>query len=76
MSYSFYTFFVSERREIFAFSSRGPRATDLIAEGALAIGVEATADELIATIHSHPTVTETLREAALHAEKRAIHVKN
>ena len=54
----------------------GPRATDLIAEGALAIGVEATVDELIATIHSHPTVTETLREAALNAEKRAIHVKN
>ena len=41
----------------------GPRATDLITEGALAIGVEATLDELIATIHSHPTVTETMREA-------------
>lgn len=54
----------------------GPRATDLIAEGALAIGVEATLDELISTIHSHPTVTETMREAALHAEKRAIHTKN
>ena len=54
----------------------GPRATDLIAEGALAIRVEATLDELISTIHSHPTVTETMREAALHAEKRAIHTKN
>ena len=41
----------------------GPRATDLITEGALAIGVEATLNELIATIHSHPTVTETMREA-------------
>jgi dihydrolipoamide dehydrogenase len=54
----------------------GPRATDLIAEGALAIRLEATLDELISTIHSHPTVTETLREAALHAEKRAIHTRN
>ena len=54
----------------------GPRATDLIAEGALAIRLEATLDELITTIHSHPTVTETMREAALHAEKRAIHTKN
>ena len=54
----------------------GPRATDLIAEGALAIRLEATLDELITTIHSHPTVTETLREAALHAEKRAIHTIN
>ena len=38
--------------------------------------LEMTLDELIATIHSHPTVTETIREAALHAEKRAIHIKN
>lgn len=43
---------------------------------ALAIGGEMTLDELIATIHSHPTVTETIREAALNAEKRAIHIKN
>ena len=54
----------------------GPRATDLISEGALAIRLEATVDELISTIHSHPTVTETLREAALNFDKRAIHTKN
>ena len=54
----------------------GPRATDLISEGALAIRLEATVDELISTIHSHPTVTETLREAALNFDKRAIHMKN
>ena len=51
----------------------GPRATDLIAEGALAIGCELTVDELISTIHSHPTVTETMREAALDAEGICIH---
>ena len=54
----------------------GPRATDLISEGALALRLEATVDELISTIHSHPTVTETLREAALNFDKRAIHTKN
>ena len=54
----------------------GPRATDLIAEGALAIRLEATVDELISTIHSHPTVTETMRETALNLEKRAIHTIN
>ena len=54
----------------------GPRATDLICEGALAIRLEATVDELISTIHSHPTVTETMREAALNVEKRAIHTVN
>ena len=62
--------------EILGLHIIGPRATDLIAEGALAIGSELTADEIIAAIHSHPTVTEAVREAALHAEKRAIHAKN
>ena len=51
----------------------GPRATDLIAEGALAIGCELTVEELISTIHSHPTVTETMREAALDVEGICIH---
>ena len=54
----------------------GPRATDLIAEGALALRLEATVDELISTIHSHPTVSESVRECALNAQKRAIHIKN
>lgn len=54
----------------------GPRATDLISEGALAIRLEATTDEIISTIHSHPTVSEAVREAALHLEKRAIHTLN
>ncbi len=65
-----------EYGEILGMHIIGPRATDLIAEGALAIGEEMTLDEIIATIHSHPTVTETIREAALHAEKRAIHTPN
>lgn len=52
------------------------KTASAIAEGALAIGGEMTLDELIDTIHSHPTVTETMREAALNAEKRAIHTKN
>ncbi len=65
-----------EYGEILGMHIIGPRATDLIAEGALAIGEEMTLDEIISTIHSHPTVTESLREAALHAEKRAIHTPN
>ena len=62
--------------EILGMHIIGPRATDLIAEGALAIAGEMTLDELIATIHSHPTVTETMRKAALQAEGRAIHAAN
>lgn len=66
----------AEYGEILGMHIIGPRATDLIAEGALAIKLEATLEELITTIHSHPTVTEAMREAALQAEKRAIHTSN
>ena len=52
------------------------RATDLIEEAALAIRLEATLDELVDTIHCHPTVSEALREAALAADKRAVHIPN
>ncbi len=52
------------------------RATDLIEEAALAIKLEATLDELTGTIHCHPTVSEALREAALAADKRAVHIPN
>ena len=51
----------------------GPRATDLIAEAALALRLEATVDELITTIHAHPTVSEAIGEAALAVSGAAIH---
>ena len=51
----------------------GPQASELIAEATLAIRLEATAHDIIATIHSHPTLAETLREAALVAVGKAIH---
>lgn len=60
--------------EILGMHIIGPRATDLIAEGALAIGLKAGISDIIQTIHSHPTVTEALREAALSSEGRAIHI--
>lgn len=54
----------------------GPRATDLIAEAALAIGTGSTVEDVIATVHAHPTLAEAFREAALAVEKRAIHIPN
>lgn len=51
----------------------GPHATDLIAEAALAITNELTVDEVMATIHSHPTLSEVMQEAAYDAMGRAIH---
>lgn len=63
-------------KEILGAHIVGPRATDLIGELALAIQLEATIDEVIATIHAHPTVAEAVRESALAVEKRAIHIPN
>ena len=51
----------------------GPQASELIAEATLAMRLEATTDDVIATIHGHPTLAETFREAALVARGRAIH---
>jgi dihydrolipoamide dehydrogenase len=42
----------------------GPRASDLIAEGALAIQLGATAEDVAQTIHAHPTLPEAVMEAA------------
>ena len=42
----------------------GPGAGELIAEGALAVETALTAEDLAVTIHTHPTLSETLMEAA------------
>jgi dihydrolipoyl dehydrogenase len=42
----------------------GPGAGELIAEGALAVETAMTVEDLAATIHTHPTLSETLMEAA------------
>ena len=52
----------------------GADATEMIAELGLAISSELTLDEIHATIHAHPTLSEAVHEAALSAEGLAIHV--
>jgi dihydrolipoamide dehydrogenase len=52
----------------------GADATELIAELGLAITLEATTDELSATIHAHPTLAEMVHEAALAGEGKPIHI--
>lgn len=54
----------------------GPRATDLITEAALALRLEATVEEIVSTVHAHPTIGEAMREAALAVNKEAIHMVN
>ena len=52
----------------------GPRATDLIAEVALALNVGITAAELSHVVHAHPTLPEAIAEAALDVSGRAVHI--
>jgi dihydrolipoamide dehydrogenase len=52
----------------------GPEATELIAELGLAMRLEATYEEIEATIHAHPTLSETVHEAAGAAFGEAIHI--
>src|SRR5438046_1906905 len=54
----------------------GPRATDLIAEATLAVQKGLTLEQIDLTIHAHPTLPESLMEAALAAQGRAIHFAN
>ena len=51
----------------------GPHATDLIAEGALAIQMKATVEDLAQTIHAHPTLAEAVMEAAHKAGGAGLH---
>jgi dihydrolipoamide dehydrogenase len=52
----------------------GNDATELITEYVLAMKSEITADEIHATIHAHPTMSEALAEAAASAHNEAIHI--
>lgn len=52
----------------------GVHASDLIAEGTLALSMEATAEEIINTIHAHPTLAETIAEAAEGIIGKPIHL--
>ncbi|MCC3145814.1 dihydrolipoyl dehydrogenase [Halanaerobium sp. Z-7514] len=51
----------------------GPHATDLIAEAAIAIKLESTTEVLANTIHAHPTLSESVKEAAEDVHNLAVH---
>lgn len=67
--------FISEPRygEILGVHMVGPHVTDMIAEAVLAMRNELTVDEVIATIHPHPTLSEVVQEAAMDTQGRSIH---
>ncbi len=59
--------------EILGVHMVGDTVTELLAEMGLAKRLEATRDELIATMHAHPTLSEAIHEAALGTDGRMIH---
>jgi dihydrolipoamide dehydrogenase len=52
----------------------GPRASDLIAEAAIAMEFGASSEDIARSVHAHPTLPEAIKEAALAVAKRAIHL--
>jgi dihydrolipoamide dehydrogenase len=52
----------------------GPQASELIAEGTLALEMGATLEDLLVTIHPHPTLSEAIMEAAEVAAGSPVHI--
>ncbi|MGB9182171.1 MAG: dihydrolipoyl dehydrogenase [Pyrinomonadaceae bacterium] len=52
----------------------GPHATDIIAEACVAMQLESTAEELGRTMHAHPTISESVMEAAEGIHGLTIHI--
>ncbi|MHA0035927.1 dihydrolipoyl dehydrogenase [Deinococcus sp. PESE-13] len=53
-----------------------PHASDMLAEAGLALEMAATATDISLTIHAHPTLGESILEAAEASHKQAIHIVN
>jgi dihydrolipoamide dehydrogenase len=52
----------------------GPQVSELVAELVLAFEYKATAEDVGITVHGHPTLSEAVKEAALGALGRAVHL--
>ena len=66
----------AESDVVLGFHMVGPGAGDLVSEAALAIEMGATLEDVALTQHAHPTIAESIMEAAEHAHGRAIHIAN
>ncbi|HEY6578950.1 MAG TPA: dihydrolipoyl dehydrogenase [Rhizomicrobium sp.] len=68
------TVFDAETGELLGAHMIGAEVTELIQGYTIARTLEATEAELAATIFPHPTLSETMHEAVLDADKRALHI--
>jgi dihydrolipoamide dehydrogenase len=64
----------NETRRILGIHIFGPHATDLLAEAVTMVKTGMTLEQVKGTIHPHPTLCETVKEAVLAAVGEAIHV--
>lgn len=60
--------------EVLGIHMVGHNVTEIVAEGGLGRALETTVEELAYTIHAHPTLSETVMEAAFAAMGRPIHI--
>jgi dihydrolipoamide dehydrogenase len=68
------TIFDADSGELLGAHMIGAEVTELIQGYTIARTLEATDAELIATVFPHPTLSETMHEAVLDADKRALHI--
>jgi len=66
--------FDEETGQVLGVGITGPHAGELIAEGTLAIEMGAVAEDLAVTIHTHPTLSETVGEVAEAFLGQATHI--
>ncbi len=52
----------------------GPNASELVSEAVIAMEFGASTEDIISTIHAHPTLSEAMHEAALAVDSRTIHI--
>ena len=64
----------AETDELLGCHMIGPNVSDLLAEVVLAFEYRGSAEDIGITVHSHPTLTEVVKEAALATLGRAIHI--
>jgi len=63
----------AETGKVLSMYIMGPHASDLIAEGVLAIQLGATAEDIASTLHAHPTLSEAILETAMGQLDGSIH---
>jgi dihydrolipoyl dehydrogenase len=66
----------AESKQILGIHIVGPEASAMISEAALGIEMAAFVEDIMLTVHPHPTLGEALMEAAAHAVGQAVHIQN